>query len=134
MNVVTLLSTILISSFSRDTVVENLLSISPEHEEERNIIAAKFFCALYRFKYSACFKQSETLPALMSNGSECDPRTLIECVRRNTWHKTILDQNTLPTYEAICYRSRRTTLVLHIAAGALNAVTQEVDLMGMVCR
>ena len=60
----------------------------------------------------------------MNNG----PKTLIDLVRRNTWHKTVLDQNTLPTFEAICFRSRRTSLVLHTVSSALNGMGQMVDI------
>ena len=55
------------------------------------------------------------------------PSSLIENVRRKTWHRTVLDQNTLPTYEALCFRSQRTTLVLHVAASALIGVQEEFN-------
>ena len=113
--------------FSCDVEIENLFSISPEYESERNLFAVKFYCSLYRYKYSACFKQTETLPALMSNGEVSGPSSLIESVRRKTWHRTVLDQNTLPTYEALCFRSQRTTLVLHVAASALIGVQEVVN-------
>ena len=81
--------------FSSDMNVENLFSIAPEHGEERRAFLIKFGCALYRFKYNSCFKVEESLSALMhQEGPAGSLDYLIENVRRNTWHKTIIDQNT----------------------------------------
>ena len=58
---------------------------------------------------------TSTVNVLNSNGQEVfGPLSLIGSVRRKTWHRTVLDQNSLPTYEALCFRSQRTKLVLHV--------------------
>ena len=36
---------------------------------------------------------------------------LIDNVRKNTWHKTIVDQNTVCTNDTMCFHSKRVTCV-----------------------
>ena len=94
--------------------VSDLFSIDPEHQMERNTFMVKFICALYRYKYNSCFKHTETLSSLMYNEVQNESlETLIDNVRNNTWHKTIVCQNTIPTYEALCLHAKRLSYVLH---------------------
>ena len=104
--------------FGNDVENDHLFSVAQEFEEERKIFFTKFICSLYRHKYNSCFKEFETLPELMNGESVSHANNLIENMRNRTWQKTLIDQNTLPTYEAICFHARRTSLVLHVISEA----------------
>ena len=61
--------------FSRDIDVEHLFNLCPEFVEERKSFNINFLCALYRFKYNSCFKESETLPELMNGELDWKDKT-----------------------------------------------------------
>ena len=114
--------------FSRDIDVEHLFNLCPEFVEERESFNINFLCALYRFKYNSCFKQSETLPELMNGESGSTTKNFIENTRQRPWHKTVVDQNTLPTYEAICFHAKRSSNVLHMVAESAVGIQTLLDI------
>ena len=95
----------------------------------------RLLCSLYRFKFNTCFKATETLPALMNdkNGNVSLP-LLVENIRRRTWHKTIVNQNTIPTHEAMSLHAQGATYVLHKISlhtfQALNPRKREIGIYG----
>lgn len=98
--------------FPSNVKINDIFSIEVEQEEQRNALLVKFFCAIYRFKYNSCFKVSESVPALMNDEAQnASLGILIDNVRKNTWHKTIVDQNTVCTNDTMCFHSKRVTCV-----------------------
>ena len=90
---------------------------------------ARFVAALFRLKYSPCFSQSETMEDLMSHpedGSRSHSLLLKE-IRVKTWHRTVVDQNTVPTMGAIEFNSKRCTLVLNKIRNAILPYDTEAD-------
>ena len=88
---------------------------------EVNLFYIRFISSLYRFKYSTCFTVNDSLPELIINESGKESyHTLLEGIRKQTWHRTVVDQNTVPTFEAIKLHSMRCTYTLNRLSNALT--------------
>ena len=76
---------------------------------------ARLISAAFRYVYSTCFSSNESLDDLISrpDGGGESHSMLIEVIREKTWHRTVVDQNTVPTMEAINFNSMRCTYVLN---------------------
>ena len=74
----------------------------------------KLLICLYCQKYSQCFSPGD-IKLLCSESTE--DKTL-SVVRENTWHKTIVSNNQVPTETAILLQSKRISFVLKLNADA----------------
>ena len=71
-------------------------------------ISNRFYAAIYHMKYTPCFK-SISFKSL-ANDYSLDER--VKMIRKNTWHKTLVANNTIPSVDAMNLRSERLKFVL----------------------
>ena len=71
-------------------------------------ISDRFYAAIYHMKYTSCFK-SISFKSL-ANDYSSDER--VKIIRKNTWHKTLVANNTIPSVDAMNLSSQRLKFVL----------------------
>ena len=105
--------------FGNDIEVADLLQ--PENLQSLIGVNVQFIVAVYALKHANCFDQPLEVPYQDSKlNDETSLSAMLENHRRQTWHKTIHTNSTVPTYNAIALRSKR---VLHSHQKVCHALT-----------